>query len=60
VEARRARPSFLNKLILLHIDCRKSLGHVTAVLVMSPMNGSIHFKGTIDQTTETMPLALKQ
>ena len=33
--------------------------HVEA-LVRSHMSGSIPFKGTIQQTTETMPLALKQ
>jgi len=35
------------------------MGHVAA-LVRSHMNGSILFKGTILQTKETLPLALKQ
>ena len=36
-----------------------ALGHVTA-LVRSHMNGLQPFESTIEQTTETMPLALKQ
>ena len=36
-----------------------ALGHVAA-LVRSRMNSLLPFESTIDQTTETMPLVLKQ
>ena len=40
-------------------ETNKRKGDVAA-LVMSHMNGLLPFERTIEQTTETMPLALKQ